>query len=161
MEVSKKKRSKGVTIFVWLMLVVGVGTMLGLDSKTFFATYKFLPQGMTLALYGYSIISVIVGFVSIIGILWLRDGMRKAAIVINALDVLSGLPFFFCIKGLRQSTYEMAQTTIKEHSFQFMSLDELAKVEFYSTLISAFGVMILSLIFIWFFTRPKVKEQFK
>ena len=161
MEVSKKKRSKGITVFAWLMLIVGVGTMLGLDPHTFFATYKFLPQGMILALYGYSIISVIIGFVSISGILWLKDGMRKAAIVINALDVLSGLPLFFCIKGLRQSTYEMAQTTIKEHAFQFMSLDTLAKVEFYSTLISASGVMILSLIFIWFFTRPTIKKQFK
>ena len=121
----------------------------------------FLPHGMVVALYCYSIISVIIGFVAIIGILWLKDGMRKTAITINALDILFGLPFFFCINGVKQSTYEIAEATIKEHSFRFISLDGLAKVEFFGALFSASGAMILSLIFIWFFTRPKVKEQFK
>jgi len=155
------KKFRGIAVLAWLMLIFSTASLLGLDVRVFFALYKFLPQGVVLSLYCYGVLAVTLGIIASIGILRLKESMRKAAIAINALDFLVGLPFFLYLTSVRRSFYEIAESAIRGRATPFLSVEGLARSEFYSAVFGALAAMILNILFIYYFTRPKVKEQFK
>jgi hypothetical protein len=158
---TEAKRSRGIAVLAWLMLVFSAASLLGLDVRVFFALYKFLPQGVVLLLYGYGVLAVTLGIIASIGILRSKEIMRKVAVAVNALDFLVGLPFFLFLPSVRQSFYDIAESVIRGRATPFLSVEGLARAEFYSAVSGALAAMILNIIFIYYFTRPKVKEQFK
>lgn len=162
MEAEKIKMSKGAAILTWLMLIVYVLAALGLvDPKGFFACYKFLPHGVVLAYYCVEVFLTSVGILAIIGILRLKERMRRIAVAIGVWVTASETPIFFWLHDLNQSCYEAAELWNKEHPTQLLNVDFLAKVQFNFAISLALGAMVLNLIFIWYFTRPNIKKQFK
>ncbi|MDD5195194.1 MAG: hypothetical protein PHQ96_05960 [Candidatus Omnitrophica bacterium] len=158
----KKNRSRGVTILGWLMILINILLLLGaLDAKSFFNFYNFFQNNLVIALYSYSLISAILGAIAGIGVLKLKESMRKLALFINYLDVLEGIPFFFfSIKGLQQSCYKLALSGTHRITSQG-TINLVANITFYMTAIFIWLIIGLSILNIYFFTRPKVKEQFK
>lgn len=160
---TEAKRSKGITILAWLAMIVSAGTMLFLfDRKDFFAMYKFLPRGVVMTVYCYSAASAMIGLVASIGILQLKERMRKIAVVITTLDVLGGIPFFFFLPQIKRSIHEMTETMLSEQVFPVLGdANGLAEQGFLAGVSTALAGMMLNLIFLWYFTRPKVKAQFR
>ncbi len=155
------KRFRGIAVLAWLMLIFSTASLLGLDVRVFFSLYKFLPKSVVLSLYCYGVLAVTLGIIASIGILRLNESLRKVAVAINALDFLVGLPFFLYLPSVRQSFYEIAGSVIGGRATPFLSVEGLARSEFYASVFGALAAMILNIIFIYYFTRPKVKEQFK
>lgn len=162
-ELHEAKRPKGIAVLAWFMLTVGGLSWLSLlDIKTYLETYKFLPPGMSVALYCYGVASVAIGIIASVGILRLKEYMRKTAVIINALNVLIDVPtLFFCLPGLKQKAYQIAETMAKESTNPGFSADVFVKLVFSAGVLTIAGFMIVNLLFIWYFTRPKVKAQFK
>ena len=162
METEKIKRSKGITIFAWVILIISAITAPTLlDVKTIFDGYKHLPHTVAVGCYWFGVISTIIGFVATIGILRLKEAMRKIAISINILDALYGILFFFQLKGLKQSIYEMVVAKGMLQKQLPNTFDDIAAQTFVVTVFSAAAGVIFKLLFIWYFTRTNIKEQFK
>lgn len=157
-----KKCSTGVAVFGWLMIIINAFLLLAaLNIKGFFEAYKFLHKNFVIALYTYSIISAVTAIVAGIGILKLKEILRKIGVFINSLDVLQGIPlFFFTVKGLKEYFYTETISAMPPEVPQ-SATTMVANISFYFTVILIWGLIGLSILFIYFFTRPKVKEQFK
>jgi hypothetical protein len=157
-----KKRSRAVVIFGWLMIIINAFVLLAtFNTKSFFDVYKSFPNNFLIAMYAYSLISPIIGIIAGIGILKLKDLMRKVGIFINSLDILGGIPLFFLsIKDLQRYCYTVALSSAPSGVSQ-VNAGMIANISFYIVTILSWGFIGLSILFIYFFTRPKVREQFK
>lgn len=157
-----KKRSRTVAIFGWLMIIINAFVLLAVfDTKSFFDAYKSFPKNFLIAMYAYSLISPIVGIIAGIGILKLKDVMRKIGIFINSLDILAGIPLFFIsAKDLQRYCYTAALSSAPSGVSQ-VNANMIANISFYIVTILSWGFIGLSILLIYFFTRPKVKAQFK
>lgn len=157
----EKRRSKGVTIFAWSLIILNIFTLLlSLNFKIFFNLYRSFNKTIVIGIILYSLFSMVVGIASGFGILKLKEIMRKIAIAINSLDVLFSIPLFLSsVDNLRQYSYltavaQAGKTTI-------LSIDVMTNIFFYSAIFASLFYIFLSLLLIFFFTRPNVKEQFK
>ncbi len=158
----KPKRMLGVVLLAWLMLLFGVASLAVLDVRVFFSLYKALPNGIVLSLYGYGVIAVGLAIIAGIGILRFKEKARKLALAVNLVDFLVGIPLFFYIPSIMRSFREMlASSGMPGRSIQFLNLEGLTRSEFYFIAIGVLTAIVLNLIFIYYFTRPNVKEQFK
>jgi hypothetical protein len=158
----EKKRSKGVTIFAWLMIILNIFMLwFSLDFRAYFEGFKSWHKNFIIIIILYSILSAAIGIIVGIGLLKLKDIMRRIGIVINSLDLLFGIPLFsLSLNDLRQYSYSAVVYELAKKPAN-LSIDTLANIAFYvmvSMIVMTFG---LSILFIYFFTRPKVKEQFK
>ena len=158
----EKKRSVGITIFAWLIIVLGIIFFLSsLDFKTHMKIYQSFPKNLNVGLIVYGILSSLISIIAGIGLLQLKEVMRKVVVGINLLDVLISIPvLFFSINSLKQFAYNEAVKQVAETNSQ-VNVDILANISFY--FIISFGIffIVLSLLVIYFFTRPKVKEMFR
>jgi hypothetical protein len=84
--------------------------------------------------------------------------MRQIGIGMSILDLFFGTALFLiAFNDLKQYSYKIASFEIARN---LISIDSLAKVVFYLMAISTVAFFIMNLLFILFFTRPKIKEQF-
>lgn len=92
----KNKPSRGVVIFGWIMIIINILVFLTVfNYKSSFDAYKSFPKNLIIAIVVYTIFSAIIGIIAGIGILKLKELMRKIVIFINSLDVLVSVPVFF------------------------------------------------------------------
>ena len=159
----EKKRSKGVTFFAWLIIILNIiGLLLQLNFKSSFDLLKSFNKNIVLVIILYGLLSAIIGIISGFGILKLKEIMRKIAVAINVGDVLYNtiIPII-AAKDIWQYSYSVAVQQLAGKSETFLSVDAITSIGFYSAISLYVFYVGLSLLFIFFFTRPKVKEQFK
>ncbi|MFH1889110.1 MAG: hypothetical protein ABH806_03360 [Candidatus Omnitrophota bacterium] len=158
----EKKRSKGVLIFAWLMIIVNAYALLSSLNfqRNFFDIYLSFPKGLNIVLIAYSILASVIGVIAGFGILKLKEIMRRISVVINGVDILVGLPvLLFSLNDIREYTYSVAASLAATDPM--MPVYTLASVSFYTTVLLIMFSYCFNLLLIFFFTRPKVKEQFK
>ncbi len=158
----EKKMSKGVMIFAWLMIVLNIFILVSsLDYKTLFDCFNSFSKNFVISIILYSIASPVIGVVSGIGLLKASDLMRKMAIAINSLDLLLGIPLFYItLSDIKQYCYTIAYSQIAENAIK-LDVNSFANGIYYSIVFVSCAIFGISLLFIFFFTRPKVKAQFK
>lgn len=158
----EKKISRGVKIFAWLGIILNIVTFLSsLDCKTFFGCFKSFNKNFIFLIILYSILSSIIGIISSIGLLRLKEIMRKVGIVINSLDLIFGVPLFFLsLKDIKQYSYVTAASEITKGTIK-LDVNSFSNSIFYLIIYVSCAMFGLSLFFIFFFTRPKIREQFK
>src|SRR4030042_2202047 len=95
-EIMETKRTKGITIFAWLLIILNIFTLsMSLNFKNTFDLYKSFNKIIIIAIILYGLFSTIIGIISGFGILRLKEIMRKIAVAINALDVLFTIIIIF------------------------------------------------------------------
>ena len=156
------KRSKGVTIFAWLLIIINAFNLLNsFNFQTSFELHKSFNKGIVVAIILYGLLSSLIGFISGVGILRLKEIMRKLAVTINSLDVIIGIPMFFLTANdIRQYAHSAALAQLANKPTD-LSVDTLTNVGLYAAASWYVFCIVLSLLLIFFLTRPKVKEQFK
>lgn len=156
------KRSKGVTIFGWLLIIInGFALLHAFNFQTSFELHKSFNKSIVVAIISYGLLSTVIGFITGIGILKLKEMMRRLAIAINSLDIIFGIPLYFLsANDIRQYAHSAALAQIANKP-TVVNVDTLANVGFYAVVSWFIFCIILSLLLIFFLTRPKVKEQFK
>lgn len=153
----KQKRSIGVTIFGYLLIFSSLSQM---STLACFSHYKYLFQHlsehMMLVRYLISWALRIVGLASGIGILRRLDIFRKIAIAIFCITI-AGVCVknsYACFNNLNRLLDQLAMNTFGVPGI-FSSVTRPAVVT------ARILDIAFSLCFIYFFTRPKVKEQFR
>lgn len=164
----EKKRSKGVTFWGWIFIIFSV---IG-----FLTSIKPQPETQ---IYGvgirlFSIVSCVAYLICGIFILKLNETARKVAIILGIISILS-IPVY--IKPLLkivppEDYYTKAKQKITEEikpEYQQRAFENLEKsreavtkvLPVFIIVLVGIPFLILELIPIYLFTRPKVKEQFK
>lgn len=157
-----KKRSKGVTIFAWLMIITNAYALLSSFKfkANFFDVYRSLPVAFNVTLIAYSIISAAIAVIAGTGILKLKEKMRVLGVAINAIDLFFGLAVLsVTLNDIREYTYSIAASV--SATDPSIPVYALASASFYATVLLMLFAYGFNLLLIFFFTRPKVKEQFK
>ena len=157
------KRPKGITIFAWLLIILNIFTLLlSLNFKNTFDLYKSFNKIIIIAIILYGLFSTIIGIISGFGILRLKEIMRKIAVAISALDVLFTIIIIFMSSNeILKFSYSLAGSQLVGKSNMYYDADMVSAIGFYSMIFVYVLSAGLSLLFIFFFTRPKVIEQFK
>ena len=163
-----KKRSKGVTFWGWIFIIFAVIGLLSVIS----------PQQL-LKLCGvwvviYSVISALAYLICGIFILKLNNSARKAAIALGIISIIV-MPFYFkpmvqqmnsdeFYSKSNQAYIEQMKPELRQKALENPEKGkEVPRKVLPIIFIVIFGVPILifELVPIYFFTRLKVKEQFK
>lgn len=158
----ERKRSKGVTILAWLMIIVNAYAFFSSLNfqRNFFDVYRSLPRGLNISLIAYCLLSAAIGVAAGFGILKLKEMMRRVSVAINAIDVLVGLAILpLTLNDIREYVYSVAASAAGTDPT--VPVYALAKASFYLTILLMMITYAFNLLLIFFFTRPKVKEQFK
>jgi len=155
------KKSKGVLLFAWLMIVINIFTLLSaLDINYFFVYYASFPAAVIAFLISYSFFSSAVGIIAGIGLLKLKEAARRMGVFINAADILVGLPaFILSFNSVHQYVRAMTASQMPQGA-PALDVEMAATAAFDFVIAMNLAVFVLSGIFIFFFTRRKVKEQF-
>lgn len=111
-------------------------------------------------IFFYTFLSAVVGIICGFGIFKLKEIMRKIALIVSSMDILFNvLLLFLSIKDIREYSYSVAVSESEKHSTG-LSIDTLVNIGVWSVIFVYLFYIALNLLFIFFFTRPKVKEQF-
>ncbi len=155
------KRSRGVTIFAWSIIIINIlGLLHSFNFKSTASLHKSFNIIIVALIIAYTILSELIGIISGVGILKLKDSMRKLAIWINSLDIVfCVMLFIFSIKDFKDYAYSIAAAEVAKNPTP-VSVDTLAGVGFYSVAFLFAIYLLINLLFIFFLTRPKVKGQF-
>ncbi len=167
-----KKRSKGVTFWGWVFIVASIIGLLQLIN------FQWQIKTYGIGLLFFSVITALVYLVCGIFLLKLKENARKVAIILGIISILS-IPAYIKLalnaadfKKYEKYHYTKSEQRIVEQmkpEYQQKALENLqkskeaVKIALPVIFIIIFGVpiSIFELIPIYFFTRPKVKEQFK
>ena len=93
----EKKRSKGVTIFGILIIVGSLYQVLGLRFSDYRFLFQPLPEGVIMLRFSISAILLILGIITGIGLLGLKNIFRKIALFLGFYAIFTNLfeaPFF-------------------------------------------------------------------
>jgi len=147
----EKKRSKGVTIFAWFYIsgsFISIYSILILKSKltSYQETHFILPDSYYYVVQGHSIIFAIAGLIIGIGLLKLLKWARLLSIIIIIADFICSIIFYLLY----------TQPYIISYSIK----TNRPVVIFYLLFVNIINLLYTGMV-IYFFTRPKVKEQFK
>lgn len=164
----ENKRSKGVSFWAWVFIVSAImGLLLAINPKQ---KMQFYAIGMLV----FSVISSLAYLICGIFILKLNNSARKAVIILGYISIIA-IPFYLkpVLTQMNSNDYysknkQMIINQMKPE-FQQKALENLEKErEIGKKVLPTFFIIILGLpwlIFelapIYFFTRPKVKEQFQ
>ena len=171
----QKKRSIGVTIFGWLFIISGIIGLLNILNPQ-----NFIQVSGKIIFFFHIIISI-ASLICGIFILKLNQKARKAAILLCLIGLIA-IPFY--LHPIMKSTqsamqseeyYGQQKQDILERlkpEYQQKALEDLDRarewqrkavpfVSIFLWVILGIPVILLELLPIYFFTRPKVKEQFK
>ena len=179
----ENKRSTGVTIFAWLFIILAIFGLLSLMKSCVSATRVCaIDKGLVRTILSFllSALSLVAG----IFILGLKEWARKLVIILRAVAVIfvlvSWIPFLNIARSNEFNTV-MKKSIESAKQTQRQDIEKLYKPEFQEEKIkqqdkalnmtaSAMPIVLYSILFltigwnaiiIFFFTRPKVREQFK
>lgn len=161
------KRSKGVTFWGWVFIVSGALGLLGVIKPL--QTIKFYGIGI----FYFGLILSAVNLICGIFILKLKENARKTVIILGVVSILL-IPIYLKLifKQLNfEYYYNKKRQVIVEQikpEYQQKALENLEKVRKVNdkalpiifVLLFGMPLLIIELLPIYFFTRPKVKEQF-
>ena len=155
----KNKRSKGVTFWAWVFIIASVFGLLDIGIN-------FRDQ-LNFGLAIYTVLSCIAYLICGIFLLQLKEPARKAAIYLGIISIIA-LPFLpAAMSPAFEKLYTESEKELLEQikpEYQASALERLRKDNEAVKKIAPFmaiGIMlILEALPIYFFTRPKVKEQF-
>lgn len=164
----EKKRSKGVTFWGWVYIIFSIIGLLGAINPQ--QQIKFYGIGI----FFFAIVLCVANLLCGIFVLKLNEYARKAAIFLGIISIML-IPAYLkpMLKPLNFEDYytKKKQMIIEQMKpeYQQKALENLEKVMeigkkgLPAIIIVLFGVflLILELIPIYFFTRPKIKEQFR
>jgi len=146
-----EKPVRGIRIFGFMLVAYGILTLLGLGS---YSDFKLLLKGLSdvfiLSIYafsvGYGILCVLCGT----RILRLEEWARKTAVKLVLISLLLGLFLNTTVFRNLENVYALKESAE-------LTLDTVRKSYV------VFGVIftLFELSFIYYFTRPAVKAQFK
>ena len=162
-----KKRSKGVSFWGWIFIILSTITIIDFVA---FGTQRVKEWG--LFLFAFILISCQAYIICGILVLKLKEVGRKMVIILGILSILS-TPLYLkpmvsqigetCLtevqKEMRRQPHDPSLQLTPEEQQKALALS--CKIGSY--LVNAFIgilVLILEIIPIWLFTRPKIKEQF-
>jgi len=169
----EEKRSAGVTILGWLFIIGGVFGLLGnINAKNYFQI-----MGTGLLAYLTFFLSIAIAFGNIVGgmfILKLKSWARKLAIILCLVNIVLVLFNFKLVPASLskvEETYKKDQQLIYEKykpEYQQQALEQLRKTkeltdkatQMVMPIMTAIAV-VWNIFIIYFFTRPKVQEQFE
>jgi len=144
----EKKISTGVILFAWLYLLSGLGCIAGIIVlKSKLAAYPGLyPSSYYYVAQFHNVIGSILYLVAGIGLLKLLKWARMFTIVINILfSIFSSITFFIYTRPY------LIPYFMRLNRNKSALLTNIGQIMVYAWL----------LLVIYYFTRPKVKEQFK
>lgn len=156
-----KKRPKEVIIFATLIILGSLYQMFALKLDLFKTLLQPLPEKIILAHFFISATLLILGVISAIGILYLKNTFRKIVLFIAFYTLYTYLiesPLFI----LRNFHIFVEQSTI-----EFISRHPDIPASFVSLATWSFAIITwiidftFAICLIYYFTRPKVKEQFR
>ncbi len=155
------KRSRGITIFAWVFIILNTFNLLNVFYfQTYFELHKSFNKATVVALFSIGMLSSVIGFITGIGILRLNNIMRRIAIIVNSLDILIAIPLYFLsVNDIKQYCHSIALTTVAQGP-PIVNVNVLANIGFYAATLFYIFAVGLSSLFIFFLTRPKIKEQF-
>lgn len=158
----QQKRSKGITILAWLAITLNALILItSFDTGHIFECYQAFPRNFIIGIITYSILSSTIGIFVGRGLLRLIDKFRKIGLVINSLDLLIGMVLFpLSLPHFKTYSYSFASYIIAETSSR-LSVTTFYMIILGTMVISSLAFFIFNILFIFFFSRPKVKEQFK
>ena len=145
----EKKRSKGITLFAWFyligsFLIIPAILTMKVRLAAYQATHFILPDSYYYVVQCYYIIGATIGLITGIGLLKLWRWARFLPII----SAILGYIYSIIFHSVYTSPYTIPYF-VQENKPIFM---------LYIT--HTIGLLWLAII-IYFFTRPKVKEQFK
>ena len=147
------ERSKGITIYGILIIFSGVYNLLGAGSyKQFSVMFSPLATILIVLVYAFTLLYGICSVYCGARILRLEDWARKLMVGLTAVSVIAGL---------------LLNRTVMANFKEFLKTDEIqvppgmAGTVYVYTVIFTALIMLYELSVIYFFTRPKVVEQFR
>ncbi|MFH1458645.1 MAG: hypothetical protein ABIG31_05755 [Candidatus Omnitrophota bacterium] len=170
----EKKRSKGVTFWAWFFIVSNLIELLPvINLKQQLTTYNNIVPIYHIVMLFFTVVISLASIICGIYLLRLNDYARKSVIVLGITSII--LMPFFLMSGLKQINSGDLFEKQKQVSMEQNKSESLQKVwedlerskEFFRIVFSILAIVVfgLRLIFIlipiYFFTRPKVKEQFR
>lgn len=165
----ERKRSKGVTFWAWFFIISSIWVLFHVLSN---AQNQIQLYGIGLFVLG--IISSIVYLIAGFSLFKLKEIGRIVAIFLSVISI-SSIPFYLMHVSKRvnfDDVYAKKEKMIVEQfksEYQQAELEKLQKVKkavSRAMPIFVFGIvglpfLIIELLPIYFFTRPKVREQFR
>ena len=146
------ERSRGITVYGIMIIALGVYNLVGIGNYGQFSfMFRPLPPVLVTAIYVFTILYGICGVYCGTKILRLEDWARRVIVGVTAVSVLSGL---------------LLNRTVMANFRDFLLLEqsrvapELIEPVYRYTIILGVLSAIFELSIIYFFTRPKVTEQF-
>ena len=147
------EKSKGVKIYTIAIIAYGVYTLLGVGGyKQFSFMFQGVPPALIVLVYAFTIFYGICGVYCGSKISKLEDWARKVILYVTAISVISG----FLLNRI-------VMTNLKSFLLSEASqvpVEIVNTVYQYAVIFTAIAT-IYELSVIYFFTRPKVIEQFK
>lgn len=155
------KRSLGVSALAILLILGALIKFLGCKLGGYKILFQPLPEKIIIVHYFFIKISLILGIVSGIGILFLKNIFRKIAVFLSAYTIFNYLvegPFFI-FRNVPKTINDLALNI----SAQTKSVSLAVISGFLWNYIIIVWIMDFSfaILIIYFFTRSKVKEQFR
>lgn len=158
--IMEKKRSIGVTIFGILFILGSLFQMLGLKVADYKFMFQPLPEKIILIRYFISVAVLILGVITGIGLLRLKNIFRKMALFLG---------FFTLYTYILESPFFVFKNMPEYVEQQFISIASTGAIPESIIYAILWTSIIVSLVIdfgfagglIYFFTRPKVKEQFR
>jgi len=157
----EKKRSKGVTIFAILLILDLSFNASGLKLSEFKFLYQPLSEQIIKFIFVFDMFMISIAIISSIGLFWLKNIFKVIIIywafynlfsylVLLPLIVVKNLPDYFVKVALGRAAEIPEVSSSLHNSYLWISF-----------IAGAIFSIALSISVIYFFTHPKVKEQFK
>ncbi len=147
------EKSKGVRVYAVAIIAFGVYTLLGAGSyKQFSVMFQGVPPAVIICIYAFTIFYGICGIYCGSKITRLEDWARKMILSVTVISVLSG----FLLNGIVMANLKnfLASNTAQ------IPPEITGSVYKYAVILTALATL-YELSVIYFFTRPRVREQFK
>lgn len=171
-------RSKGVVFFAWSFIILNLLTLIFIRSYGEFST--FVSKYALIAMIGYAVVFSLIGIVVSFNTLRLKGWARKAMIILAILGILDMVVFVPLGHSVISRLPPSIDTQILEKQYNSLTIDAKTRLgisskEEFVMWAHQIGIvaghvfvgivelllLIYSICMLIFFTRPKVKEQFK
>lgn len=156
----EKKRSVGVIVFGILLILSSLFNITGLNINGHRFLLQPLSNALIVASFIISAIALVAGIISGIGVFFLKDIFRKIALFVGGYTIFT----YFVLGPL---TFKNIPAFIDMNVNEMISTAPVLSESTASAIIwsiTSIGLVVdfgFALCLVYFFTRPKVKEQFK
>jgi len=152
----------GISIFGTLLVLGALGWfMLSLSNFSFYEhLFRHLSREAVVSRYSLSVSARLIGLIAGIGILYRKNIFRRIGIYL-CLSTLVSIYWKHPVVLFEQAVYDLDAKTnnmfsvLQEHGISYLDIAHISR--FILCLLD----VCFALCFIFYFTRPKVKEQFK